>query len=117
MSITSRSLCWICSKTSKKKLEDVELQVLLDEDNSQTQKQPEGQSGISQQGVFNRQREMGKIQCTGRWVQQHELNNRQMKKRENTYDILLARYKRKSFLHSYSYGEWKVDLFWEFQVQ
>ena len=39
---------------------------------------------------------MGKIQKTGRWV--HELNDRQMEKLKNIRDILLALYKRKSFL-------------------
>ena len=41
---------------------------------------------------------MGKIQKSGRLVP-HELNDRQMEKRKNTRDILVARDKRKSFLH------------------
>ena len=44
-----------------KKYEDVELQALLDEDDSQTQKQLAEQLSVSQQAVSNR-REMGKIQ-------------------------------------------------------
>ena len=55
------------------------------------QKQLAGQSGVSQQTVSNRLREIEKIQKTDRWVS-HELNDRQM-------DILVARYKTKSFLH------------------
>jgi len=51
-----------------------ELQALLDEDNSQTQKQLADQLSVSQQ-VSNRLREMGKIQKVGRWVP-HELNER-----------------------------------------
>ena len=50
--------------------EDVELQVLLDEDDSQAQKQLDKQFGVSQQAVFKRLREMGKIQKTGRWIPQ-----------------------------------------------
>jgi len=65
----------------------VELQTLLDEDDSQTQKLAE-QLSISQQAVSNRPREMGKIQKVGRWVP-HELNERQMERRKNTCDILL----------------------------
>jgi len=50
-----------------KRYEDVELQALLDEDDSQTQKQLAEQLSVSQQAVSNRLREMGKIQKTGRW--------------------------------------------------
>ena len=62
-----------------KKFEDVELQALLDEDDSQTQNRLAEQLGVDQQAVFNRLREMGKIQNTNRWVPQ-ELNARQMEK-------------------------------------
>ena len=57
------------------KFEDVELQPLLDEYDSQTQKQLTEQLGVSQHTVSNRSREMGKIQKTGRSVP-HELNDR-----------------------------------------
>ena len=57
-----------------KKYEDVELQALLDEDDSQ--KQLAEQLSVSQQVVSNRLQEMGKIQKIGRWVP-HELNERQ----------------------------------------
>jgi len=40
----------------------VELQALLDEDDSQTQKQLVEQLSVSQQAISNRLREMGKIQ-------------------------------------------------------
>ena len=46
-------------KTAKK-FEDVKLQALLNEDDSQTQKQLAEQLGVSQRAVFNRLREMGK---------------------------------------------------------
>ena len=78
----------------------MELQALLDED-LQTQKQLVEQLSVSQQAVSNRLREIGKIQKIGRWVS-HELNERQMEKRKNTYEILLERYRRKS---SYRYWE------------
>ena len=41
-----------------KKFEDVELQTLLNEDEPQTQKQPLEQTGVTQQTVSNRPREM-----------------------------------------------------------
>jgi len=64
------------------------LQALLDEDDSQTQKQLAEQLSVSQQAVSNRLREMGKIQKVSRWVP-HELNERQMERRKNTCEILL----------------------------
>lgn len=41
---------------------------------------------------------MGKIQKTSRWVP-NELNNRQIERCKSTCEILLTRYKKKSFLH------------------
>ena len=70
----------------------MELQALLDEDDSQTQKQLAEQLSGSQQAVSNRLREMGKIQKVGRWVP-HKLNERQMERRKNTCEILLERYR------------------------
>ena len=49
---------------------------------------------------------MEKIQKTCSWVP-HELNDRQMKKRKKICDILLARYKRKSFSHCIVTGDEK----------
>ena len=91
---------------SPKKYEDVELQALLDEDDSQTQKQLVEQLSVNQQAVSNRLREMGKIQKIGRWMP-HELNERQMERRKNTCEILLERYRRKLFLHRIITGDKK----------
>jgi len=87
----------------------VELQALLDEDDSQ--KQLAEQLSISQQAVSNRLREMGKIQKVGRWVP-HELNKRQMQRCKNTCEILLERYRRKSFLHRIVTGDEKWIFFY-----
>ena len=62
------------------KFEDVEFQAFLDEDDSQTQIQLAEQLRVGQQGVSNRQREMGKTQKTARWVPR-ELNDGEMEKR------------------------------------
>jgi len=86
------------------------LQALLDEDDSQTQKQLAEQLSISQQAVSNRLREMEKSQKVGRWVP-HELNERQIEKRKNTCEILLERYRRKSFLHRIVTGDEKWIFF------
>jgi len=83
---------------------------LLDEDDSQTQKKLAEQLSISQQAVSNRLREMGKIQKVGRWVP-HELNERQMERRKNICEILLERYRRKSFLHRIVTGDEKWIFF------
>ena len=74
------------------------IQQWLDEVDSQMQKQLAEQLGVSQQDVFNWLREMGKIEKTSRWVP-HELKDGQMENGKDTSDILLTRYKRKSFLH------------------
>ena len=65
---------------NRQKIEDVELQALLDKDDSHLQKQLVEQLGVSQQAIFNRLREMKKIQKTDRWVSR-EFNDRQMEKR------------------------------------
>ena len=54
-----------------KKFEDVKLQALFDEDDSQIQKQ------LAKQLEISHQDHMGKIQKIGRWVS-HEMNDRQM---------------------------------------
>jgi len=88
----------------------VELQALLDEDDSQTQKQLAEQLSVNQQTVSNRLREMGKIQKVSRWVP-HELNERLMERRNNTCEILFERYRRKSFLHRIVTGNEKWIFF------
>jgi len=60
---------------------------------------------------------MGKIQKMGKWVP-HELNEKQQENRKITCEMLLARYKRKSFFHRIV-TRWmnifweSVDIFWE----
>ena len=80
-----------------KKFQDSELQALLDEDDAQTQ-QLADQLNVTREAVSIRLKAMGKIQKVGKWVP-HELNERQQENRKTTCEMLLARYKRKSFLH------------------
>ena len=87
-----------------KKFEDSELQALLDEDDAQTQQQLADQLNVTREAISIRLKAMGKIQKMGKWVP-HELNERQQEKRKTTCEMLLARYKRKSFLHRIVYFE------------
>ncbi|GJQ77340.1 hypothetical protein Trydic_g20754 [Trypoxylus dichotomus] len=50
------------------KYDDVELQALLGENDSQTQEQLTKQLDVGQQAVFNRLREVGKIQKTAQEI-------------------------------------------------
>jgi len=63
------------------------------------------QLGVSQAAIFMRLHAMGKVQKIGKWP--HELKGRQMERRQNTCSILLARQKRKSFLHRIVIGDEK----------
>ena len=89
-----------------RKIEDCQLQALLDEDDTQSQKMLAEQLGVSQAAISMRLHAMGKVQKIGKWVP-HELNDRQMERRQNTCQILLARQKRKSFLHRIVTGDEK----------
>lgn len=56
----------------RKSFDDAELQSLLDEDDTQTQRQLAEALGVQQQAISKRLRAMGKIQKCGKWVP-HEL--------------------------------------------
>lgn len=89
-----------------KKFTDNELQVLLDEDDTQTQQELADQLNVTQKAISIRLKAMGKIQKVGKWVP-HELNERQQENRKTTCEMLLDRYKRKSFLHRIVTGDEK----------
>ena len=77
-----------------KKFEDSELQALLDEDDAQT---ITDQLNVTRETLSIRLKSMGKIQKMRKWIPQ--LNERQQENRKITCEMLLARYKRKLFLH------------------
>lgn len=81
-----------------KKFKDAELVNLLAQDNTQTQKQLATQLDVSQHAISDRLHAMGKVQVAGKWIP-HELNERSIEKRKTTCEILMERYRRKSFLH------------------
>jgi histone-lysine N-methyltransferase SETMAR len=89
-----------------KKFEDTDLQALLDEDDTLTQKQMAKMLNVTQPSISDRLKAMGKIQKCGKWVP-HELNERQMENRKTTCEILLQRHERKSVLHRIVTGDEK----------
>jgi len=70
----------------------------LDEDSCQTQKELALTLGVTQQTISYRLKSLGMIQKQGNWVP-HELKPRNVERRFFTCEILLARHKRKGFLH------------------
>jgi len=89
-----------------RKIDGCQLQALLDEDNTQSQKILAEQLDVTQPAISVRLRAMGMVQKIGKWVP-HKLSDRQMERRQNTCEILLARQKRKSFLHRIVTGDEK----------
>lgn len=89
-----------------KKFEDAELQAILNEDDTLSQKQMAAMLNVAQQTISDRLKAMGKIHKCGKWVP-HELNERQMENRKNTCEILLQRHERKSVLHRIVTGDEK----------
>jgi len=75
-----------------RKIENCQLQTLLDEDDTQSQKMLAEQLGVSQAAISMQLHAIGKVQKIRKWVP-HELNDRQMERRQNTCQILLARQK------------------------
>ena len=98
-----------------RKVEDSQLQALLDEDDTQSQKILAEQLGVSQAAISMWLHVVGKVQKIGKWVP-HELNDRQMERRQNTCQILLVRQK-KVIPASDCDRQWKVDLFSESYTQ
>ena len=76
-----------------RKVEDYQLQALLDEDDTQSQKMLAEQLGVSQAAISMRLHATGKVQKIGKWMP-HEMNDKQMERRQNTCQILLARQKK-----------------------
>ena len=84
--------------------EDAELEALLDEDSCQTQKELALTLGVTQQTISYRLKSLGMIQKQGNWVP-YELKSRNVERRFFTCEMLLARHKRKGFLHHIVIGE------------
>ncbi|GFW83642.1 mariner Mos1 transposase [Trichonephila clavipes] len=78
----------------------------LDEDDGQKQEHLAVQLNVDQSTVFRRLKAMGKIINVRRWVP-HQLTDRLQENRNIVCKILLARYKRKSYLHRIVTGDEK----------
>lgn len=89
-----------------KKFEDEELETLLDEDSCQTQEELAISLGVSQPAISKRLKALGFIQKVGNWVP-HELKPRDVERRFCMSEMLLERYKKKSFLHRIVTGDEK----------
>ncbi|EGI66234.1 Mariner Mos1 transposase, partial [Acromyrmex echinatior] len=89
-----------------KKFEDKELEVLLEEDQSQTQEELAESLGVTKKAVSARLRVMGIIQKQGNWVP-YELKSRDVERRSFTCEQLIQRQPRKGFLHRIVTGDEK----------
>ena len=89
-----------------KKFEDEELEALLDEDCCQTQEDLAESLGVTQAAISKRLKAGGYIQKQGNWVP-HELKPRDVERRFCMYEMLLERYKKKSFLYRIVTGDEK----------
>ena len=90
----------------EKVFEDAELEALLDEDSCQTQQDLAGSLGVMQQVISKCLKDMGMIQKQGNWVP-YELKPRNVERRLFPCKQLLARQRRKGFLHRIVTGDEK----------
>lgn len=86
-----------------KKVEDAELQALLDEDSHQTQSMLAEHLGVDRSTVGKRLKAMGHLLKDGKWVP-HQLNDRQAERRKIEGKIRLAQLKKRSFLNRIKSG-------------
>ncbi|GFT11691.1 mariner Mos1 transposase [Trichonephila clavipes] len=90
----------------EKVFEDAELEALLDQDSCQTQQELTGSLGVTQQAISKRLKVMRMIQKQGNWVP-YELKPRNVERRLFACEQLLARQRRKGFLHHIVTGDEK----------
>lgn len=86
-----------------KKFEDEEMEALLDQDPSQTQEELVESLNVDQSMISRRLKAIEMIQKQGNWVP-YELKPRDVERRKMTCELLLQRYRRKSFFASYRNG-------------
>ena len=93
-----------------KKFEDTDLQGILDEDDTLSQREMAEMLNVDRATISRHLHAMGKIQKCGKWVP-HELTERQMENRKITCEILLERHERKGFLYRIVTGDEKCIYF------
>lgn len=89
-----------------KKFEDKELETLLEENSTQTLEELSTSLGVDFSTVGKRLKALRMIQKEGHWIP-YELKPRDVERRFLTCELLLQRYKRKSFLHRIVTGDEK----------
>jgi len=89
-----------------RKFENDELEALLDEDCCQIQEELAESLGVTQTAISKRLKAPGYIQKQGNWVP-YELKLRDVERQFCISEMLLERYKRKSFLHRIVTGDEK----------
>lgn len=89
-----------------KKFEDEELETLLDEDSCQMQEELAKTLKVTHQAISKRLKALGFIHKLGNWVP-YELKARDVERRFCMSQMLLERYKNKSFLHRIITGDEK----------
>ncbi|GFX85669.1 mariner Mos1 transposase [Trichonephila clavipes] len=99
---------------ARKKFEVAELPALLDEDDGRTHEHLSEQLNVDQSTVSRRLKAMGKIIKVSRWVP-HELTDRQQENQKIACKMLLAHYKRKSYLLRIVTGDEKWIYFENFK--
>ncbi|GFV70070.1 mariner Mos1 transposase [Trichonephila clavipes] len=89
-----------------KVFEDAELEAVLDQDSCRTQQELAGSLRVTQQAISKLLKVMGRIQKQGNWVP-HELKPRYVERCLFACEQLLARQRRKGFLHRIVTGDEK----------
>ena len=84
--------------------EDTELEALLDQDSCQTQEELARTLEVTQQAISHHLNLLGMIQKQRNWVL-YEMTLRNVERRFSTCEMLLARHKRKGFLHHIVTGD------------
>ncbi|CAK9811516.1 Mariner Mos1 transposase [Anthophora quadrimaculata] len=93
-----------------KKLEDEELEQLLNEDPCQTQQELAEELGVTQQAISVRLKKLGRIQKVGRWIP-HVLSPENKVRHCDTATSLLSRFNQKDFLQKIVTGDEKWVLY------
>lgn len=91
---------------AEKKLDDADLQALLDENPCRTQKELAMELNVGRATISRHLHAMGKIRKLGKWVP-HQLNEKQLEERITTCKKHLAAFKKHSFLHRIVTGDEK----------
>ena len=82
------------------------MEALSDQDSFQMQKELALTLGVTKQAISHRLKSLGMIQKQVNWIP-YELTPRNIKRRFSTCEMLLARHKRKGFLHRIVTGDKK----------